>query len=159
MHQAVFSCVVVKSLALRQLYMQLDLLLNQRSVRQHYLWMLQMHSTPLTAKLHCTTSDAYAHPLPPYSSTHTEVPLSFSLMEMLFYLKKALHKETPWPCLCMVWQPSHLFENWTDYVNRYGTLMTLLPRGLLSSYMHGGTDWLQEVQPLDISPIHLKPGL
>ena len=63
--------------------MQLDLLLNQMSVRLLYLWMLQMHSMPLTAKLHCTTSDAYAHPLLPYSSTHTEVSPSFSLMDII----------------------------------------------------------------------------
>ena len=62
--------------------MRLDLLLNQRSVRLHNLWMLKMHSIPLTAKLHSTTSDAYAHPLPPYSSSRAEVPLSFLLMEM-----------------------------------------------------------------------------
>ena len=54
----------------------------------------------------------------------------FSLMETLFYLEKALHKDTTWPCLCKVWQSSHSFKDWMDYVNRYGMLMTLLPRKL-----------------------------
>ena len=44
------------------------------------------------ARLHYTTSDISAHPLPPYTSTCTEVPLSILLMEISFCIKKVQHK-------------------------------------------------------------------